>query len=148
MKPYVVAAIRDARGKLKTTVPQPALRTIGERVVDEEVPLLEGVVSAERGSGYLARIPGYRIAGKTGTGDIAKENGSGYYLDRINHTFVGFGPVSDPKLIILTRLEDPKGVRYAEATAVPLFRKIMKFCLDYYAIPTDAVPSVTPAPSP
>jgi len=104
---------------------------------------LESVVSGERGSGMLARIAGYRIAGKTGTGDIANENGTGY-TNRINHTFVGFGPVTDPRFVILTRLEEPQGVRYAETTAVPLFKKIMKFALEYYGIPPDAQISPTP----
>lgn len=139
VRPYVVASIRYPSGKVKQTKPQVIKRVISEQTVQKIIPLLEDVVYAEKGSGRLARISGYRIAGKTGTGDIAREDGRGYYNDRINHTFVGFGPVSDPRLVILTRLEDPKGVRYAEATAVPLFRKIMKFALDYYGIPPDKI---------
>ncbi|MBI2633754.1 MAG: penicillin-binding protein 2, partial [Parcubacteria group bacterium] len=61
----------------------------------------------------------------------------GYYGDRVNHTFVGFGPVSSPRATILVRIEEPIGARYAEATAVPVFRDLMKFILRYYGIPPD-----------
>ncbi|OIO50086.1 MAG: hypothetical protein COX12_01150 [Candidatus Brennerbacteria bacterium CG23_combo_of_CG06-09_8_20_14_all_44_41] len=143
MQPYIVDAIKRADGSVQATIPKQLGQMISSSVVDKEVPLLESVVSGERGSGMLARIAGYRIAGKTGTGDIANENGTGY-TNRVNHTFVGFGPVTDPRFVILTRLEEPQGVRYAETTAVPLFKKIMKFALEYYGIPPDAQISPTP----
>jgi len=137
VKPYIVDYIRidDQQTYTKSMVIKKVLKT---ETLQQEIPLLESVVSGERGSGFLAKIEGYRIAGKTGTGEIPLENGKGY-SNKVNHTFVGFGPVSDPKVIILTRIEDPKGVNYAEATAVPLFRKIMKFIIDYYAISPDAL---------
>lgn len=137
MRPFVVKEIRQDNGKIIVTEPTPVKQTISREVVAQIVPLLESVISSEHGSGKLARIKGYRLAGKTGTGEIPREDGRGY-TDKVNHTFVGFGPVSEPRFVILTRLEEPKGVRYAEATAVPLFRKVMKFILDYYAIPPDA----------
>jgi cell division protein FtsI/penicillin-binding protein 2 len=139
MEPYLVDEIRYPSGELKRTKLQSLGRVIPASIANDVSLLLEDVVAAEKGSGRLARIAGYRVAGKTGTGDIAREDGKGYYLDRINHTFIGFAPASDPQLLILTRLEDPKGVKYAEATAVPLFKRLMKFALDYYAIPPDAV---------
>jgi cell division protein FtsI/penicillin-binding protein 2 len=139
MRPFIVDEIRYADGKTDYHEPEKIGQVLPTKVTNDLIPLLEDVVSAEKGSGKLARIPGYRVAGKTGTGDIAKQDGTGYYANKINHTFVGFAPASDPRLVILTRIEDPKGVKYAEATAVPLFQKIMKFALDYYGIPPDAV---------
>ncbi|MEW5805344.1 MAG: penicillin-binding protein 2 [Patescibacteria group bacterium] len=137
MKPFVVKEIKKDNGKIIVTEPTPIRQTISPGVIAQAIPLLESVISGEHGSGKLAQIKGYRIAGKTGTGEIPREDGRGY-SDQVNHSFAGFGPVSEPRFVILTRIEDPKGVRYAEATAVPLFRKIMKFVLDYYAIPPDA----------
>ncbi|KKU10841.1 MAG: Stage V sporulation protein D [Parcubacteria group bacterium GW2011_GWF1_45_5] len=139
MKPYIIDEIRYADGDVEITHPQKIAQVFPAKVANEVSLLLEDVVSAEKGSGRLARIEGYRVAGKTGTGDIAREDGKGYYANKINHTFVGFAPASEPQLIILTRVEDPKGVKYAEATAVPLFQKIMKFSLDYYGIPPDVI---------
>ena len=137
VKPYVVDYVKT--GSQQTyTKPVIIKKVLKAETLQQEIPLLESVVNGERGSGFLAKIDGYRIAGKTGTGEIPLENGKGY-SNKVNHTFVGFGPVSDPRVIILTRIEDPKGVNYAEATAVPLFRKIMKFIIDYYAISPDAL---------
>jgi len=140
MKPFIVGEIIFDDGKTAATEPKIAKQTMAREVVQQALPLLENVVSGEHGSGKAAGIKGYRIAGKTGTGEIALEDGKGY-SEKVNHSFLGLAPVSDPKFVILTRIEDPKGVRYAEATAVPLFRKIMKFVLDYYAVPPDAVVS-------
>lgn len=137
VKPYIVDYIRMG-SQITYTEPTIIKKVLKTETLQQEIPLLESVVSGEKGSGFLAKIEGYRIAGKTGTGEIPLENERGY-SNRVNHTFVGFGPVSDPKVIILTRLEDPKGVNYAEATAVPLFRKIMKFIIDYYAISPDGL---------
>ena len=136
MKPFVVSEIRGKGDKVKITKPEIDKRTMSKDVVDQALPLLENVISGEKGSGKAAKIKGYRIAGKTGTGEIPREDGKGY-SERVNHSFLGLVPVSDPQFVVLTRIEDPKGVRYAEATAVPLFRKIMSFMLYYYAVPPD-----------
>lgn len=144
MQPYVIDTVQYPDGTQKATAPHIVGQEISQDVVRQEVPLLEGVVEAERGSAHLARVPGYRIAGKTGTADIASSDGSGY-SGEVNHSFVGFGPISDPKFVVLTRIEQPQGIRYAEATAVPLGGKIMKYIVEYYGIPPDAPsPSSTP----
>ncbi len=137
VKPYVVGKIIREGGKETVTLPEKSSQVVSSRVLEDLVPMLESVVSGEYGSGKLAHIPGYRIAGKTGTGDIPRSDGKGYYGDRVNHTFVGFGPVSSPRATILVRIEEPIGARYAEATAVPVFRDLMKFILSYYGIPPD-----------
>ncbi len=144
MQPYVIDSIQYPDGTQKVASPRIVSRAISPEVVKEEVPLLEGVVEAQRGSAFLARVPGYQIAGKTGTADIASSDGSGY-SGEVNHSFVGFGPLTDPKFVVLTRIEQPQGVRYAEATAVPLGGQIMKYLVDYYGIPPDA-PSPSPSP--
>ncbi len=142
MQPYVVDTVQFPDGTRKTTTPRIIGQMIDRNVVAQEVPLLEGVVEAKLGSGRPARVAGYRIAGKTGTADIASSDGSGY-SGSVNHTFVGFGPTTDPKFVILTRIEEPKGVRYAEATAVPLAGKIMKYLVNYYGIPPDKPEDLT-----
>lgn len=136
LKPFVVDEIQWPDGRKEKTQPRIIRRVVSERTLEQLLPMLVSVVHGERGSGQLARIPGYRMAGKTGTGEIPFENGRGY-SEKMNHTFVGFGPMPNPKFVILTRLEEPIGARYAEATAVPMFRDLMKFILQYYEIPPD-----------
>ena len=93
----------------------------------------------ENGYSKKAKIPGYFIAGKTGTAQVARKDGVGYESGRHNDTFVGFAPVDDPAFVVLTKINDPKDVSWAEGSAVPLFGEIGKFLLDYYQIPPDNV---------
>ncbi|MBI1974818.1 MAG: penicillin-binding protein 2, partial [Parcubacteria group bacterium] len=138
MKPYVVEEIQWPSGKIEKIVPKVIGQSVREDTVRALIPMMEAVVHGEYGSGKLAKVSGYRIAGKTGTGEIPFAEGRGY-SERVNHTFVGFGPTSDPRAIILVRLEEPIGARYAEATAVPIFRELMKFILRYYEVLPDDV---------
>lgn len=96
--------------------------------------MMVGVV--ERGHGKQAGVPGYYIAGKTGTAQVASPNGG--YMVGVGSTigtFVGFGPVENPRFVMLTRIDHPKDVVYAESSAAPLFGKIAKFLVDYWRIP-------------
>lgn len=98
--------------------------------------MMVGVI--ERGHGQRAGVKGYYIAGKTGTAQIPNPNGSGYLPEGVGSTigtFVGFGPVENPKFVMITRIDRPKDVVYAESSAAPLFGKIAKFLLDYWRIP-------------
>ena len=82
----------------------------------------------------MGRIENYRLAGKTGTAQLA---GKGGYTKDVINTYVGFGPVSDPKFTILFRLEKPVGAPLAGQTVVPAFRELAQFILNYYNIPPD-----------
>ncbi len=82
-------------------------------------------------------IERYSIAAKTGTAQVAKENGGGYYLDRHTHSFVGFFPAYDPKFIVFLYAINPKAVQYASITWAEPFLNITKFLLNYYEIPPD-----------
>ena len=90
----------------------------------------------ENGSGRRAGVAGYTIAGKTGTAQIPDLKKGGY-LDEYIHTFVGFAPAYDPKFIALIKLDNPKGIRFAESTVVPVFSDLAKFIFSYLQIPPD-----------
>lgn len=89
----------------------------------------------DKGHGQLAGVSGYRIAGKTGTAQIPK--GGGYEQDATIGTFIGFGPVDNPRFVMLTRIDRPEGMRFAESSAAPLFGDIAKFLLDYWQVPPE-----------
>lgn len=84
----------------------------------------------------IGHIEKYRLAGKTGTAQIPDFKRGGYTKEVIN-TYVGFGPISDPRFIILLKLDKPAGAPLAGQTVVPAFRELARFIIDYYNIPPD-----------
>ncbi|MEK7608348.1 MAG: penicillin-binding protein 2 [Patescibacteria group bacterium] len=87
----------------------------------------------------IAHVDGFTIAGKTGTAQVPNLVKGGYYDDRVNNTYVGFGPTKDPKFIILIKLNEPQGSPVAGLTVVPAFRNLAQFVLNYYNIAPDRV---------
>lgn len=133
MKPYIVEEVRRADGTVETRAPKTVRRVISERASQ----LLSGMLVAviEKGHGARAGVPGYWLAGKTGTAQIPRKEGGGYEVGQTIGSFAGFGPVDDPKFVMVVRIDRPQGVQFAESTAAPLFGDIAKFLLDYYQIP-------------
>ncbi len=114
----------------------------GERVVSEDIAVqiihaLEGVVE-EGGTGGKAAVPGYRIAGKTGTAKVATAGGYGKaYVG----TFVGFAPVSNPRFAMVVIINEPHGGSYyGGSVAGPTFAEVMSSALQLYNVPPDALP--------
>lgn len=85
----------------------------------------------------IHKINSHSIATKTGTAQVAQENGKGYYLDKHTHSFFGYFPAYDPEFIIFLFIKDPKGVKYASQTLIPPFNDIAKFIINYYSVPPD-----------
>jgi cell division protein FtsI (penicillin-binding protein 3)/stage V sporulation protein D (sporulation-specific penicillin-binding protein) len=79
----------------------------------------------------------YTVASKTGTAQVAMDNGKGYYTDRHTHSFFGYFPAYDPQFIVFIFLKNPKGVQYASQSLIPSFMNITKFLLNYYNVPPD-----------
>jgi stage V sporulation protein D (sporulation-specific penicillin-binding protein) len=79
----------------------------------------------------------YSVATKTGTAQVAQENGKGYYEDRHMHSFFGYFPAYDPKFIVFLYLKNPKQIKYASQTLIPPFVNVTKFLINYYNIPPD-----------
>ena len=93
------------------------------------------------GTGTRAQIPGYRVAGKTGTAEIAKHGG--YYHDRHFVTFIGIAPVSDPQIVIAVVVKDPRGAHFeGGAVAAPVFASVMNGALRILGIAPDAKESI------
>jgi cell division protein FtsI/penicillin-binding protein 2 len=96
--------------------------------------MLQGVV--DEGSGHFAQIPGYTVAGKTGTSQIVDPS-TGTYGDEYVASFIGFAPASDPEYVALIAVNDPQRTYWGEIAAAPAFQKVMSFTLSYFNVPSD-----------
>ncbi len=131
MKPHLVKQIIKQNGKIQINQPQVVRQVFKPETAITLSAMMVSVL--EKGYGRLARVPGYYIAGKTGTAQIPK-TGQGYSQEAI-HSFVGFGPVDNPAFVGLVVIDRPKLGRFAESTAAPIFGQIADFLLKYYNIP-------------
>lgn len=134
MKPYIVKEIVNPNGEKISTQPKQVRRVISEKTAS----LLTGMLvnTVEKGHAKYAKVPGYYVAGKTGTAQVASSDSKGYGTQTI-HSFIGYAPINDPKFVMMTLLNDPKDAKFAESTAVPLFGEIAKFVLNYYQVPQE-----------
>lgn len=133
MMPYVVQTRIDYEGKPHPTSPVAVRRVISEKVSKSVTAMLVNVV--EKGHGKKAGVSGYYMAGKTGTAQVAKINGKGYEENNNIGSFAGYGPVEDPRFVILVRVNHPRNVKYAETTAAPAFGEMAQFLVNYLNIP-------------
>lgn len=131
MKPYIVKATIDDSGNIKETEPQIIRTTIKEQTSSTMRGMLTSVV--EKGYDKSAQVKGYYVGGKTGTAQFVE---NGVYGDKTIQSFVGFGPVSDPKFAILIKLKNPK-TEFASYSCTPIFFNIAKYLFDYYQITPD-----------
>jgi cell division protein FtsI/penicillin-binding protein 2 len=115
--------------------PKPKRRRILEPGVDAQLrTMLRGVVS-DQGTAELAAIPGYAVAGKTGTAQ--KPGPHGYIPGAYVATFVGMVPASRPRLLVLVTIDEPRGQIYGGLVAAPAFEQIASFDLQYLEVPPD-----------
>ena len=134
-QPYLVRAI--GRGDTVEEVPRPAS---GKRAVTPQTAVtlervLETVVTA--GTGRRAAVPGYRVAGKTGTAEKVIP-GVGYSPTARLASFVGFVPARRPRLVCLVLLDEPKGATHGGDVAAPVFGAVMQQALLYMGVSPDA----------
>jgi cell division protein FtsI/penicillin-binding protein 2 len=109
-------------------------RMLSPRVDRELLAMLKGVVS-DAGTGAAAEIPGYAVAGKTGTAQ--KPGPNGYEIGKYVATFVGMVPASDPRLVVLVTVDEPHGAIFGGVIAAPAFAQIAAFDLQYLEVPPD-----------
>lgn len=135
MEPHIIKEVRKSNGYVEYFQPKAVRQVISSNTATTLAAMLVSVV--ENGHGKRAGLPGYYVAGKTGTAQVAKTDGTGYDSNTHIGSFAGFFPVSDPKFVIITRLDNPKDVQFAESSAAPLFSEIGKFLINYYHVPPD-----------
>jgi cell division protein FtsI/penicillin-binding protein 2 len=127
--PHVVRKVGDRLVQIPTP----------RRVISQETSLnlrtmLEGVF-APGGTASEVSIPGYKLAGKTGTANKVDPATGEYSTSRYVASFVGFAPALRPKLLCMVVVDEPQGAIYGGEVAAPAFGQIMSFALQYLKIP-------------
>lgn len=137
MRPYLVKEVTDQSGNVvKSNQPVMVRRVLSEATTRKVTSVLEEVTTDE-GTAEKAAIPGYRVAGKTGTARKVDEQ-TGQYSNRKHVSiFVGFVPVNDPKMVILVMIDEPQGFNYGGLVAGPVFSEIGKWALNNMRIKPD-----------
>ncbi|MDD2566171.1 MAG: penicillin-binding transpeptidase domain-containing protein, partial [Candidatus Gracilibacteria bacterium] len=134
MQPYIVDTITLPNGKVIKNTPTPVRRVIKEDTSKKIIAMLtEG---ANIGFAKKGGVEGYDMAGKTGTSQIAAKGK--YEQDGPGHTITsygGFGPSSNPKFVMIVKIERPRTAEYSETTSSAMYSQMAKYLLNYYAIP-------------
>lgn len=132
MQPYVVRAIKDQGGVIKTTQPKEVRRVVSEETAAKLSTMMVEVV--DRGTGHHAKVEGYKIAGKTGTAQVPNPEG-GYFGDDIKiGSLAGYAPASDPKFVMLVKIDKPKLAQWGETSAGPIFGEMDRWLLNYFEL--------------
>lgn len=130
MKPFVVSSIKDPNGNIvSSTQPTVKRQVISKRTADKLTNMMELVVS--QGTGRNAYVPGYRLAGKTGTSEKQKKSEKGKYVA----SFACFAPANDPRISILIVIDDPTAGRFnGGQIATPVAAEIAEKTLAYMGV--------------
>ena len=135
MKPHLVKTIFDDRGKLiKEFHPESRGEIITQRTANQVTSILETVVE-KGGTGENAFIPGFKIAGKTGTAQKVDQQTKQYSNSKETGSFMGFLPADDPKLAMIVIIDEPQGISYGGTVAAPVFKEAASHIIRYLNIP-------------
>ncbi|MGW4798839.1 peptidoglycan D,D-transpeptidase FtsI family protein [Nonomuraea sp. NPDC004297] len=140
-EPQIVAGTTDAAGRFVPASPGKQTRVVSQTTAREITTMLESAVG-EEGTGQLAAIDGYRVAGKTGTANRYDAKLGRY--EGYTASFVGFAPADNPRLVVLSVLQNPKRGHFGGQIAAPVFKDVMTFAIKSKKIPPtgSAAPTV------
>ena len=131
VQPHIVDQIQHRDGTVEVTEPKVVRQTVSAQAASQITGMMVRVVEA--GAGRPAGVSGYRVAGKTGTAQIAS---AGAYEEGVTiGNFIGFAPAGNPRLVMLVKIDRPRGVTFAEESAAPTFGEVAEFLLQYYNVP-------------
>lgn len=134
--PHLVKSIEYENGKVYTVDFPDGDRVFSKETSEDITSMLVEVVDTAL-KGGKAKNPYYTVAAKTGTAQIPDSVNGGYYEDKYLHSFFGYFPAYDPQFLIFLYTVEPKGVQYASETLTDPFIDLVKFLINYYAIPPD-----------
>ncbi len=134
MRPYLVHRVVGSKGEvLLENQPQLVRRVVSEKTARLLASMLKEVTH-EGGTGTMARVEGFEVAGKTGTAQKADLIHGGYAANKRVGSFVGFVPAEDPKLVALVLVDEPEVNVYGGVVAAPVFRNIVQGALRHLAV--------------
>lgn len=127
-KPFIVESIKDVETGVILSTPVTEIRRVISEDTAAKMRLMLAGVTADNGTGISARVPGYIVAGKTGTAQKIKPIGKGYLKGGYIGSFAGLIPANDPKYVIFIGIDNPrKNGYYGTIVAAPLFSKIASY---------------------
>ena len=130
--PTVIAGTSDASGNFTPSAKRAAERVISPETAKQLRLMMESVVSAS-GTAESAAIPGYRVAGKTGTAMRIDDSCSCYR--GYTASFIGFAPADKPAFVVSVTIQAPQGIHWGGYLGGPVFKKVMSFVLQDKRIP-------------
>lgn len=135
VQPKLVRGYVYANGTVKPTAPSFKRQALSPEVAQTMIKMLEQVVLA--GTGTNAIIPGYSVAGKTGTATMPYPGRDQLLTGAYNASFVGFAPANDPVLSMIVVVERPQTTIFGGAVSAPVFQEVMSYALHHYGIPSN-----------
>ncbi len=140
LRPRLVLAAEDPQnGIFMSQKTDTIRRVISPETSRQLIEMLRAAVNETLGTGRLARIEGWNVAGKTGTAQRKAPGQRGYAPDRYTASFVGFLPAERPKLLVLVVVNEPQGSYYGGQVAAPICRQILKRAVSH---PQGVVPEI------
>ncbi|MFF1902140.1 penicillin-binding transpeptidase domain-containing protein [Kitasatospora sp. NPDC058218] len=139
--PSVVQGTTAPDGRFTPAAPGAQSRVVGEQTAKTLTEMLESVVTDEQGTGGKAAIPGYRVAGKTGTANRVDPKTGGYR--GYTASFIGFAPADQPRVTVSCVIQDPVNGHFGGQLCGPVFKQVMEFTLKTLQVP----PSGSEAPN-
>ncbi len=146
VEPRLVRGTVDAQGRLEETGDPERHRVVSADTAAQVSSMLAAVV--EDGTGANAAVPGYRVAGKTGTAQKPSTTSRGYEAGAYIATFAGFAPADDPEIVVAVMIDEPQDQYYGGEVAAPVFAELMEFTLGHRRVPpTEEGEREDPAPA-
>src|SRR5919106_1775379 len=146
MRPYVTRRVISPQGEVVLEIqPHVVRRVISEKTSKSLAAMLRGV-TIEGGTGVMANVDGFEVAGKTGTAQKVDPVQGGYAAKKRVASFVGFVPANDPRLVALVLIDEPQVNVYGGVVAAPAFRNIAQAALRHLAVAPQQA-ALIPAPS-
>jgi cell division protein FtsI/penicillin-binding protein 2 len=139
MRPYVVRAIVTPEG-VRETQPQMVRQVISPEAARTVLQMMGAV--ADRIPTNLLSVPGYKVAGKTGTANLVA--GGSYKPNAYISSFAGIVPLDDPRLVVLVKIDEPQDVPWGTVVAAPVFAQVAREAMVYYRVPPAGLVAAQP----